>query len=64
LVNTASYIRLEDNVEADWKLRIKNIDTEWKLADHVFHRAEKIFGHPVVDLFAIRYNTQCIKFFT
>ncbi|XP_077257548.1 uncharacterized protein LOC143894793 [Temnothorax americanus] len=59
----ASYIKSEDNVEADQESRIKNIDTEWELADYAFRHAVKAFGDPKIDLFATRCNTKCEKFF-
>ena len=59
----ASYIRSEDNVEADRESRVKNIDTEWELADYAFHRSVESLGYPAVDLFATRCNTKCKKFF-
>ncbi|XP_011859353.1 PREDICTED: uncharacterized protein LOC105556850 [Vollenhovia emeryi] len=51
-----------DNVEADRESRVKNIDTEWELADYAFRRAAERFGHPEIDLFATRNNTKCKKF--
>lgn len=59
---TASYIKSEDNIEANRESRIKNIDTEWELADHAFHQAIRMFDHPEIDLFATRSNTKCKKF--
>lgn len=59
---TASYIKSEDNIEADRESRIKNIDTEWELADHAFRRVVETFGHPEIDLFATRSNAKCKKF--
>lgn len=58
----ASYIKSEDNVEADRKSRIKNIDTEWELADHAFRQVVEAFGYPEIDLFVTRSNTKCKKF--
>lgn len=58
----ASYIKSEDNVEADRESRINNIDTEWELADYAFRRAVERFGLPEIDLFATRCNTKCKKF--
>lgn len=54
---TASYIKSGDNVVADRESRIKNIDTEWELADHAFRQVVEKFGHPEIDLFATRNNT-------
>lgn len=59
----ASYIKSEDNVEADRKSRIRNIDTEWELTGYAFSRAVKAFEYPEIDLFASRCNTKCKKFF-
>lgn len=43
--------------------RVKNIDTEWELANYAFDEAVKRFGLPEIDLFASRNNTKCEKFF-
>lgn len=59
---TASYIRSEDNVEADRESRVRNIDTEWELADYAFRRVVEIFGFPEIDLFASRCNAKCKRF--
>ncbi|KYQ52410.1 hypothetical protein ALC60_08468 [Trachymyrmex zeteki] len=59
---TASYIKSEDNVEADHESRIRNIDTEWELADYAFRRAVETFGYLEVDLSATRCNSKCEKF--
>ncbi|XP_071578071.1 uncharacterized protein [Temnothorax nylanderi] len=59
----ASYIKSEDNVEADRESRVKNIDTEWELASYAFYQAVRAFGRPRVDLFATRCNTKCKEFF-
>lgn len=48
----ASYIRSEDNVEANRESQIRNIDMKWELAYYAFCRAVEIFGYPIVDLFA------------
>lgn len=58
----ASYIKSQDSIEADRESRIKNIDTEWKLANYAFRQAVKIFGYPKIDLFATRCNAKCKKF--
>lgn len=58
----ASYIKSQDNIEADRESRIKNIDTEWELADYAFRQAVKVFGYPEIDLFAARCNAKCKKF--
>lgn len=50
-------------MKTDKESRISNIDTEWELRDHAFRRAVRAFRHPEVDLFAIRCNTKCKKFF-
>jgi len=60
----ASYIKSEDNVEADQETRIRNIDTEWELADYAFRKAVGAFGDPEIDLFATRCNTKCEKYFS
>lgn len=59
----ASYIKSEENVEADRESRVKNIDTEWELADYAFRRAVGEFGEPRIDLFATRCNTKCERYF-
>lgn len=60
----ASYIKSEDNVEADRESRIKNIDTESELVDYAFCQAIEAFGNPEIDLFATRINTKCEKYFS
>lgn len=60
----ASYIKSKDNVEADRESRIKNIDTEWELANYAFYQAIKAFGYPEIDLFATRINTKYKKYFS
>ena len=60
----ASYIKSKDNVEADRGSRVKNIDTEWELADHAFQAAVDQFGMPKIDLFASRINKKCPKYFS
>ena len=57
----ASYIKSADNV-ADEPSRVKNIDTEWELADYAFQNIIKIFGSAEVDLFASRSNTKYDKY--
>lgn len=59
----ASYIKSEENVEADRESRIKNIDTEWELADYAFRNVTKSLGTPVIDLFASRINKKCERYF-
>lgn len=57
----ASYIKSADNTEADRGLRVKNMDSEWELADYAFQQAVKRFGEPRIDLFASRSNAKCKK---
>ncbi|CAD6228482.1 GSCOCG00012047001-RA-CDS, partial [Cotesia congregata] len=58
----ASYIPSRENKEADSLSRVKNIDTEWSLADYAFKRITKRFGVPSIDLFASRNNSKCKKY--
>lgn len=39
-----SYIRSKDNVKTDRESQIKNIDTEWELADYAFRSFVEILG--------------------
>lgn len=43
---------------ADKESRVKNLDTEWMLAPHIFSRLCEVFSIPDMDLFASRINTQ------
>ncbi|XP_074099933.1 uncharacterized protein LOC141528010 [Cotesia typhae] len=59
----ASYIPSKENKEADNQSRVKNIDTEWRLAVYAFNRIIKRFGNPDIDLFASRNNSKCKKYY-
>ena len=48
----APYIASKDNIEADKQSRIKNLDTEWKLASFAYNKIVKVFSIPEIDLFA------------
>lgn len=59
----ASYIKSEDNVEADAESRVKlSEETEWELNDLVFQNIISTFGQPEIDLFASSLNAKCTKF--
>lgn len=58
----ASYIKSEENVEADRLSRGLSIRTEWELAPHFFQEIIRKFGTPEVDLFANDKNRKCEKF--
>lgn len=47
---------------ADEGSRVRNMDTEWQLADYAFNKITKKFGLPSIDLFASRINTKCEKY--
>lgn len=57
----ASYVKSEENF-ADKPSRIKNIDTEWELADFAYRDIIDRWGRPDIDLFASRSNDKCHKF--
>lgn len=58
----ASYIKSSDNLVADRLSRVKNVDTEWSLADFAFDSIVKNFFFPDIDLFASRINKKCEKY--
>ncbi|XP_033223065.1 uncharacterized protein LOC117176832 [Belonocnema kinseyi] len=58
----ASYLRSEENVEADEQSRVVPSEREWELADWVFQEIKKKFGPMAIDLFASRNNAKCQKF--
>lgn len=60
----ASYIKSADNVVADAESRFSNIDTEWEISNEAFRAATRLFGKPLVDLFASRCNAKCARFFS
>ena len=55
---SSEYVKSVHNVEADKESRIKNLDTEWMLAPHIFKRLCEVFYIPDMDLFASRINAQ------
>lgn len=57
----ASYIKLEDNVEADEESRRLPADTEWELADWAFKKIKNRLGPFDIDLFASHSNNKCKK---
>lgn len=58
----ASYIKSEENVEADYLSRLTNPDTEWSLPDHDFEEISLKLGRPFIDLFASSNNKKCELF--
>lgn len=58
----ASYIVSKDNVDADKASRVKNVDTEWELADWAYGKVVKTLGLAEIDLFASRINKKCALF--
>lgn len=58
----AEHIPSEQNSIADKLSRLKNLDTEWELAQYAFSRITDKFGLPEIDLFATLSNTKCEKF--
>ena len=58
----ASYVPSRFNVEADIASRVKNIDTEWELADFALEEIINEFGSFDIDLFASRINKKCNRF--
>ena len=57
-----SHIQGVLNVLADSGSRRGPISTEWSLDPHSFEEICRLWGHPQVDLFATRYNTQLWTF--
>lgn len=55
---SAAHIQGVHNVEADLASRVFNVDTEWMISPHVFHKLCVLFSKPKVDLFASRINAQ------
>lgn len=58
----ASYIKSENNTDADKESRVLSPDTEWQLAEYAFNNIVEIFGQPKIDLFASNINKKCIKY--
>lgn len=58
----AEHIPSRQNVTADKLSRLKNLDTEWELAEYAFNRCTKKFGFPEIDLFATSSNRKCQKY--
>lgn len=58
----ASYIALKANVDTDRESRIRNVDTEWKLADNTFQEILQTSPNSTIDLFASNSNTKCNSF--
>lgn len=59
----ASYIRSQNNVEADSESRRTLAqETEWQLSDTAFGKIVSSFGSPDIDLFASRANRKCHKY--
>lgn len=58
----ASYIRSEDNKEADLESRKLEPETEYSLAIESFERIVERFGSPEIDIFASRTNCKCRKY--
>ena len=51
-----SYVRSEDNIEADTASRLYDHDLEWSVPDKIFHKICQKWGTPEIDLFASRLN--------
>nr|WP_253308900.1 reverse transcriptase domain-containing protein [Rickettsia endosymbiont of Ceutorhynchus assimilis] len=58
----ASYIKSQDNVEADEESRQLEIETEWELNNKAFREVTLQFNSPEIDLFASRVNKKCKRF--
>ncbi|XP_044753365.1 uncharacterized protein LOC123312871 [Coccinella septempunctata] len=58
----ASYIKSEDNWQADRASRILPPETEWSLNNDAFKTIERNFGTPEIDLFASANNYKCKKY--
>lgn len=55
----ASYIKSEDNIEADKESRQLDRETEWELNHKAFEKIILKFNRPEIDLFASRVNKKC-----
>ncbi|RLU15629.1 hypothetical protein DMN91_011382 [Ooceraea biroi] len=53
----AEHISSNQNSIADRLSRLKNLGTEWELADYAFNEIINTFGFPEIDLFATGFNT-------
>lgn len=62
IVIFASYIKSEDNWQADRASRILPPETEWSLNIDAFKVIERNFGTPEIDLFASANNHKCKKY--
>ncbi|XP_018359011.1 PREDICTED: uncharacterized protein LOC108758512 [Trachymyrmex cornetzi] len=60
----AVHIPSEKNVIADRLSRIKNIDTEWEIAEFAFEKIVNVLGYPDIDLFASERNKKCTRYCT
>lgn len=58
----ASYIKSQDNTEADRESRKLSFETEWELEMAAFDKIATVLGQPEIDLFASRLNRKCEKF--
>ena len=58
IILSSEYVSSIHNVVADKESRVKNLDTEWMLAPHIFRKLCEVFYTPDMDLFATRINTQ------
>lgn len=58
----ASYIKSQDNKEADEESRQLKTETEWELHNRAFQKIILEFGRPEIDLFASRANKKCKRF--
>lgn len=50
------------NVEADKASRLFNDSTEWTLSDRYFRNICRLFGNPVIDMFASRLNYKLMPY--
>lgn len=57
----ASYVKSEDNIEADYLFRLTNSDTEWTISQRAFENLTSHLGFPEIDLFATAEDRKCQK---
>ena len=58
----SSYIRSDENKEADGECRICFVDAEWELGMKYFRQIETYWKEPDIELFAYLNNAKCEKY--
>ena len=59
---SAAHISGARNEYPDYLSRMRHTTTEWSLREQVFHQIEGVYGSPLVDLFASRFNAKLPSF--